>query len=162
MIEKIKDWWDRLVNGVRNFIIYAPVIWSDRNYDYTYIYRLLEVKLLQMKKGGMDKRIDICINLLPILKEEYVEMNSYYDSRYRFVKSENSNSYTLEKTFERDDLDKFFEKHRAKERIVRKKLAGRKNLDNYTVAMFVSALIEEQAKRVFFRTLERKIDWWWN
>ena len=162
MIKKIKYLWYDVVNGVKNLVIYAPVIWRDRNYDYVSVYNLLEVKLLQMKKNGIDRRIDICLSLLPILKEEYTEMNEYYDSKYKFVKNEGENTYSLEKVWEEDNLEQFFEKHRAKERIVRKKLSDRGDLDNYTVAMYMTAMIEDQAKRVFFRTLESKIDWWWN
>lgn len=149
------------LTGIKNFFIYAPVIYKDRDFDYTFFYQLMRVKLEKMSKAGIDKRVDLCLSMIPFLLEEDLEMNSYYRSRFSFVRNAEG-LFTLEKDMEEDNLEEFFAKHRAKERIVRKKLGDRGDLSNYRIAMYITIMIEQQAKRIFFRTIENNIDRWWN
>lgn len=149
------------LTGIKNFFIYAPVIYKDRDFDYTFFYQLMRVKLEKMSKAGIDKRVDLCLSMIPFLLEEDLEMNSYYRSRFSFVRNAEG-LFTLEKDMEEDNLEEFFAKHRAKERIVRKELGDRGDLSNYRIAMYITIMIEQQAKRIFFRTIENNIDRWWN
>lgn len=41
----IFDWYYNIKNGVKNFWKYRSVIWNDRWYDYSYIFKLLEFKI---------------------------------------------------------------------------------------------------------------------
>lgn len=36
--------------GIRNLIKWAPAVWKDRNYDYTFIFEILKFKLEQVEK----------------------------------------------------------------------------------------------------------------
>lgn len=149
------------LTGIKNFFIYAPVIYKDRDFDYTFFYQLMRVKLEKMSKAGIDKRVDLCLSMIPFLLEEDLEMDSYYRSRFSFIRNAEG-LFTLERDMEEDNLEEFFAKHRAKERIVRKKLGDRGDLSNYRIATHITMLIEQQAKRIFFRTIENNIDRWWN
>lgn len=149
------------LTGIKNFFIYAPVIYKDRDFDYTFFYQLMRVKLEKMSKAGIDKRVDLCLSMIPFLLEEDLEMDSYYRSRFSFIRNAEG-LFTLERDMEEDNLEEFFAKHRAKERIVRKKFGDRGDLSNYRIATHITTLIEQQAKRIFFRTIENNIDRWWN
>lgn len=160
MIKRIKYFFVDIYLGIRNFIIYAPVIYKDRDFDYGYFYDLMRVKLEKMSKAGIGRRVDICLKMIPYILEENVEMNSYYKDKYTFSKN-GDGFYTIDREMVEDNLEEFFKNHRAKERIVRKKLSGRDDVDNFLVAMYITMMLEDQAKRIFFRTMENNMERWW-
>lgn len=43
-------WRHKVPQGVHNIIKWAPVIWQDRDWDYTYIYHILAYKFNEMSK----------------------------------------------------------------------------------------------------------------
>ena len=45
MFQKIKDFPRNFVYGIENLIKWAPVIWTDRNWDNYFIYKVLRHKL---------------------------------------------------------------------------------------------------------------------
>ena len=60
IIEDIKYWYSNLFlfdmfynikNGIKNLWTYKSVIWNDRWYDYSYIFKILEFKLEQNIKN---------------------------------------------------------------------------------------------------------------
>ena len=60
IIEDIKYWYNNLIifvvfynikNGLKNLWIYKSIIWNDRWYDYSYIFKILEFKLEQNIKN---------------------------------------------------------------------------------------------------------------
>ena len=60
IIEVIKYWYNNLIifvvfynikNGLKNLWIYKSIIWNDRWYDYSYIFKILEFKLEQNIKN---------------------------------------------------------------------------------------------------------------
>ena len=60
IIEDIKYWYYSLFifdvfynikNGIKNLWIYKSIIWNDRWYDYSYIFKILEFKLEQNNKN---------------------------------------------------------------------------------------------------------------
>ena len=42
----------RFIGNVIRTIKWLPTIWNDRDYDYVYFFRLLEFKLIGMKKDA--------------------------------------------------------------------------------------------------------------
>jgi len=81
-------------NDVKYFLyncwVYIPILWSDRDWDETYIYQLLRFKLAKQRKyitqhghsvakviKQQEKSLTICINLLDRLIEK-----NYVDSMY--------------------------------------------------------------------------------
>lgn len=84
-IRKIYFPFEMIYHGIKNIIIWFPIIWNDRNWDQFYIYKILKYKLIQMEiyhrkysicinsKHTM-KQIKLCINLLDrILKDGYID-----------------------------------------------------------------------------------------
>lgn len=47
----------KLRQGVKNLIKYFKVIWNDRDWDYEYLYDLLEVKLKNMQKYFANNKV---------------------------------------------------------------------------------------------------------
>jgi len=83
VIRKIRDIWYDFKNGIKNLIIWFPVVWSDRNWDHVYIYRILRHKLhlteMLIRNHGIHlyhirdaNKIKVCINLLDrLINDEY-------------------------------------------------------------------------------------------
>ena len=50
MIRKIRSFFNSIIYGIENLIVWFPIIWSDRNWDQVYLYIILQHKLDQMQK----------------------------------------------------------------------------------------------------------------
>ena len=84
-IEKIRDFFRSIKYGIENLLIWFSIIWSDRDWDQWYLYKILKFKLTQMEKLQREygtavnsikiaDQIKICVNLLDRLtKDEYGE-----------------------------------------------------------------------------------------
>jgi len=68
--------------GIRNVIRWAPVIFTDRDYDFAYIYIILRFKL-KCVRGEMDeevaiRQLELCEEILDrLIAEDYKETLSY-------------------------------------------------------------------------------------
>ncbi len=81
----IKGFFKSIYRGIVNLIVWFPVIWSDRNWDQYYFYKIIKCKLEKMEKlqrlhgisvNSKDyaKQIKLCIYLLNrILDDGYLE-----------------------------------------------------------------------------------------
>jgi hypothetical protein len=157
---KIKTFFRRIWNIIR----WIPILWKDRWDDYYYLLSIIEYKLKRIA-SSKDKfeRIDLLIGVLPILKEGYNVMHDYYESDINFVEVEGEEHegeklYSIEVIMIEDNLEEFLSLHKSKTRQVRKLYPDE---DNYHVAMHVTRLVEEQAKRVFFGNMSKYYDSWW-
>ena len=84
--QKIKDFPHELKCGIGNLIKWFPVIWKDRNWDHTFIYRILRHKLhlteqfirhygIHANNIQDADRMKICVILLDrLIKDEHFEM----------------------------------------------------------------------------------------
>jgi len=99
----ISMWWD-IYHGIGNIIRYVPVIWLDRDYDWSYLAEIMEYKLRRMSKLHKNhghllhsdryaKQMLICAVLLKRLREDDYCMNgkishwtyrAKYDQEYLF------------------------------------------------------------------------------
>ena len=89
---KFKHWRDRhelsargIKQGIRNLIIWFPVIWKDRWWDHSFLYSILRYKLSLMEEGfrtrGMSinsekdaHNIKICVLLLDrLIEDAYID-----------------------------------------------------------------------------------------
>jgi hypothetical protein len=85
MFYKIKEWPRQIRQGIKNLIIWFPVIWLDRNWDNLYIYQILRHKLhlteQLIRNHGHHfyhiedaNKIKICVTLLDrLIEDEYHE-----------------------------------------------------------------------------------------
>jgi hypothetical protein len=86
----IQDWWHDLKCGVRNIVRWGPIIWRDRDWDWAFLAKLMEVKLRQMSacfaqhghhvNSKRDaKRALLCAILLKRLQDDNYMENAGWD-----------------------------------------------------------------------------------
>lgn len=99
MITFLKDKIRNIKYGIRNIIVWFPVIWHDRQWDHYYFHLLLKKKLELMRDFTLEygchlgsekeaEKMDICVKLLNrIIKDEYI-FNVYKNHDKKWGKSE--------------------------------------------------------------------------
>lgn len=87
---KIKILYYRFKYSILNLFKFMKIIWNDRNWDYTYLYKLEKFKLQRILKEfesnkcyvEIDTRyLKIAIKLLDILLEEDMESKVYVNTK---------------------------------------------------------------------------------
>lgn len=85
-LTRIKDWFRYdLPRGIKNLIVWFPVIWKDRNFDQHYIFLILHHKLKMTEENVRNgphttaeqdaKQIKLCVLLLErLIKDDYLFM----------------------------------------------------------------------------------------
>jgi hypothetical protein len=77
----IRSAWHNLSTGIRNVVRYAPVIWSDRDWDHYYLLKLLEFKFRNMAVACGDeghhvnsdregRQLRVCAHLVKRIRED--------------------------------------------------------------------------------------------
>lgn len=143
--------------GIRNLIDWFPVIWSDRNWDYWYIYKVFHKKLSLMEKNirvapfvSAEKQADeikLCVNLLDrLIKDEYLEMTSI-DFDKKWGKSEFKTGTGFLEIVYKDDPNNEHKEQRDKEQRLKWKH------EEYLI---------KQDLNMLFSTMAKKIRGWWD
>jgi hypothetical protein len=140
-------WWfirDCIV-GIKNVFIWLPIIWHDRHWDYTRIFRLLQKKFSLMEKCfsekhplsfiGQDKcykKIKLCRLLCDRILEDKYEDNAMIP----YYKKYNQNIWTF-------------------------KADTKQQKDEYIRNVKHAADMEKQDIEMLFETLNKNICEWW-
>jgi hypothetical protein len=185
--KKISLWWEfegkyiitNIKQGLENIRYWFPIVWHDRNYDYSYIYEILKHKLKSQSKYLYDKntfessrqsssRINICVALISKLQDSYysLEYCNYIKEKHWFEKTEeDSNLYTWESDLVWENLNEYINKYPL---IYKRVMEGEgpfeisdKN-DKKTIAMNIGHINQKRAHRLLFKILEEDIERWWN
>ena len=95
----MKQYYRKFKQGIGNLIYYFKVIWNDRQWDYTFFYRLELKKVQKMIKWWSSsdnvtseksvlRDLRICEYLLKVLSEEIdnMEMISTHPIQYKFTR----------------------------------------------------------------------------
>ena len=119
---KFKHWrykynlnWGGVKQGVKNLVVWFPVVYQDHWWDHSFLYRILRFKLSLMEKGfrtrGMStnsekdaKNIKICILLLDrLVNNDYIDYKEErgWTPKIRF-------SFEKEEEMIEQDLDLLF------------------------------------------------------
>jgi hypothetical protein len=185
MLKKIKYWLKYearyfhkdFIQGIKNLWKWLPIIWKDRDWDDYYIWILLEKKLTYQSKyiGARDfhtraKRdaeiMMTCVRLIKKVREEYYsgEFMDYHKSEYHFdpVPDKPDNSQLrIEQISE--NFDDYFKKYPL---IYKKVLNTDKPLFNKRgkegIAINISRINHDRARKILFKLLERNIESWWD
>lgn len=106
-----EKWWE-FKQGISNLYYYFKVIWKDQNFDYSFIDRLMLVKLKRTKDYldkskwySMDKKViqslKICIDILERKEKDFYYktfenlINNPMPFEEIFIKDENNKNYIL-------------------------------------------------------------------
>ena len=95
----MKQYYRKFKQGIGNLIYYFKVIWNDRQWDYTFFYRLELKKVQKMiewwssgdnvtSEKNVLRDLRICEYLLKVLSEEIdnMEMISTHPIQYKFTR----------------------------------------------------------------------------
>lgn len=176
LLGKIEDWWWYTVGyrirefkqGIRNLINWFPIIWEDRDYSTSYIFKVLKQKLYFVSKYHIKKqhyvgwereveRMILCIKLI-----DYVS-NDHYDKIAQDYISDKYGKSEFSFTPVPDD-----EKHKDYSLMVIK----HENIENgkytqeeydadYTKLMKEARDKHDKARTLLFKILSLHIEKWW-
>ena len=95
----MKQYYRKFKQGIGNLIYYFKVIWNDRQWDYTFFYRLELKKVQKMiewwsngdnvtSEKSVLRDLRICEYLLKVLSEEvdHMEIISTHPIQYKFTR----------------------------------------------------------------------------
>lgn len=183
-MKKLKLWWHfdgrylhkTIQYGIQNLIKWFPIIWQDRDWDYTYIYNLLQFKLEKQSKhcikyalhttSESDAQImATCARLIEKIKEEFYETEyiDYFESEIVFGDIENSTS----KTMEVNEVSENFEPYFAKYPRIYKQVMADENpeflkINKKAIAMNMASINQQRAEKLLFKILKERIRGWWS
>ena len=190
LIEKITNWWWNnigwkirdIYRSIRSVIRWFPVIWNERDWDDWYIYKILQTKLKFQSKYISDRDIhtrakrdaevmNTCVRLIDKLMEDFYDMEylDYHESTFSFVDSDKPDYKRLEITDTNENFDEFFKKYP----LVYKKVLkdGDKNifslyedgvLSKKRIAMNISQINHDRARKLLFNVMGDNINRWWD
>jgi len=122
-VEKIKTFFRSIKYGIENLIIWAPVIWKDRDWDHWYLYKMLKFKLIRMenlhRKYGHSvnsiktaDQIKICAKLLErLIEDEYDEHvfknhnEKWGETHFHWDECKNKKGYSSLRITRRDNVN---------------------------------------------------------
>jgi len=143
MFRKIRNFFRSVYYGIENMFIWIPVIWGDRQFDYSYIYTVLQKKLKLMEEHyssgesfcSDSKKMAKQIKIARILCDRLVDSN-YLDVLFKEVEDKYGDYFKLVKTKEEKDA--------------------------YHKAFEHSRYLENQDKDYLFDFMKKKINNWWD
>ena len=181
---KIYRWfrWDAkhfhrdVIQGFKNLWRWFPIVWKDRDWDDHYIFEPIKFKLKNTAKYfetkqrfvGWEKEVKylrICEKLIQKIQDDYYQSEhyDYLDLDIDFVPVEGKDTYELKSNTTRDDLDSYILKYPRSKKMVLKN-PKYKNYINTNKGISLSIGIERhiKAKKLLFKILEERIEYWWD
>jgi hypothetical protein len=169
------------IRGVKNLWKWLPTVWQDRDWDPSYIYKVLQFKLEQQAYGisSRDRHTTaqretelmlLCARLCWLQQEaayeyEYLE---YISSNHEFIPTDETKKwYTIESTTIEDNLDEYFDRYPIQyKRVLEGKINwnGKKvdPTDRTEIAMYIAHENQQRSNRLLFKLLEQRINNWWD
>jgi len=183
MIEKTKLWWKfegkyyykDFIRGVKNLWKWLPVVWKDKDWDPSHIYKILQFKLEQQAYGigSRDRHTRakrdaelmlLCARLCYIQQEDSYE-NEYMDyikKEYEFVPTDETKKwYTMEYETVEDNLDEYFALYPRQYKLSIKE-NPHKSKYREEIAMEIAYKNQKRSRRLLFKILEERIGDWWD
>jgi hypothetical protein len=168
-------WFNRFIEGIRNIIIWIPIIYKNKNWDWRYIYDIFEFKLLQQRNylvkanrhssiEETNRYITVCLNLIQRIKDDYYscEYLEYHEIYHEFVPIEGREElYSLETTMIWEKYNAYLSMYPLQ---VKKLLKKDPELgeDEHKLCMFVGRENGQRAQLLLFKIMDEKIKHWWD
>ena len=158
----------RLSMSIKNVIRWLPVIWRDKDWDESFIYKILQFKLKNQAeyiatrdwhiRAKRDAEIMMtCVRLIDKINEEYYGMEyfEYYDYDMDFGVGSR-----MEFKSTRDDLDTYY----AKYPLTFKKIVAQYGdaRDRSSTALLMGDDRQRKARKLLFKILDENIETWWD
>jgi hypothetical protein len=164
--------------GVQNIIKWIPIIYHDKDWDHTFIYKILQFKLTQQSKyiGGHNRhmsairdsnRMDLIAKLLELNSNEFydTEYMDYHESEMVWSEVEGKpNLLELDILEFSNNFDEYFKKYPNMYRRVLKMDEPIFKLDytKKTIAMNIAYYNQRRCHKLIFKLLERNIEKFWD
>jgi hypothetical protein len=162
------------LTGVKNIVRWIPTLYHDKDWDGTYILKILQKKIEFQRKElvNANRHMDIdrdnrymtlALNLLERVREEHysLECMDYWDNTMSFEDvpdNPNLKSIEIETTAER--FDDYLNKYPSSVRAIIKE-HGEQD-DKKRLCLLVSYYNHNKANKLLFRVLEEKLAQWWD
>lgn len=189
IFERISLWWrfdgrymhKEFALGVKNLWRWFPTIWKDRDWDDSYIFEIIRVKLEHQAKyiGDRDihtsakrdaEKMRLVAKLIQLQKDDFYSMEymDYYDIKYDFIPTDKTEKwFTMEDTLISENFDDYFKKY---PRQYKKVLSGELNRfekavdvkDKKRIAMEIANENHLRCRKLIFKIMESEIEKWWD
>jgi hypothetical protein len=156
--------------GVPSLIKWWKIVWEDRDYDYHFIYSALRFKLentanyieKHQRSVGWEhdvKWMRICVRLIDKISDDYYIMKHYDEIEKQWGKSDFKFTPIEDKLD--DDGEKYFEMNMEYENA--KTPEDYKKIDEMSSKGRETGQEQhEKAKRLLFKIMQEKIEYWWD
>jgi len=185
-LESISLWWKfdgrylikEFVRGVENIWYWLPIIWKDRNWDDSFIFTILSHKLKAQSKyigernmhtrAKRDSEVMMtCVRLIEKIQNEFynLEYADYHKTKDWFEPVEGVNGYKWKSKQVYENFDVYFKKYPL---IYKRVLNGegffklKDQDDKEKIAMNISQINHDRARKLLFKLMERNIEGWWD
>lgn len=160
--DAIKHCWNNLTQGISNLIRYFKIIWKDRDFDYAYIYYLLDKKLEFIQKRYETKylfeRQENELKYIKLVRRLInMSLNEYYSSfyfsfihgegKYLSVRDKNQIEIMFDKTLSKN-YKKIYDKHQ--------------HLSIKSRRIHVALDLDKKCDALIWKILSNKIGLWWD
>lgn len=180
MFKKMYYWWKfqgRFIHidikyGINNLIHWFPIVWKDRNYDYSYILYTLRFKLKNTERCLMSKnrfesternceRIRLCIRLLDKIIDDFysTEYLDYHLSNFEYKKLDSGRFEIIDNLIE-NNLPEYFKKYRLTyNRVI---IDNPDLIEDTYIALRMGIELENKAKKILFNIIRDNYNSWWD
>ena len=187
-LEFIPLWWNNegrylhrhVRTGIKNIWYWLPIIWKDRNWDSNYIFEIMMHKLKAQSKyigsrgthlsAERDAEIMMtCVRLMKLVQEDTYssEYSDYHKTKHWLEDIEDKPGLSSwESRLLEENFDDYFKKYPLIYKRVLNgegvfKRQGRED-DKQVIAMNISHINHDRAKKLLFKLMEENIERWWD
>jgi len=188
-IERIGLWWrfdgrymhKEFASGIKNLWRWFPTIWKDRDWDHSYVYEIIRVKLEHQAKsiGNRDRhttakrdsdRMRLVAKLIKLQQDDFYSMEymDYHDAKYDFVPTDKTEQwYTMEDTLISERFDEYFAKYpRQYQQILAQEMMSDTPMlhpdQKKYIAMAIAHTNMQRCRKLIFKIMESEIEKWWD
>jgi hypothetical protein len=187
-LEFIPLWWNHegkylhkeVRTGIRNIWYWLPIIWKDRNWDSHYIFEIMMHKLKAQSKyiGSRGYHVSAerdaevmmtCVKLMKLIQDDFYssEYSDYHKTKHWFEDVPGKEGYSSwESKLLEENFDDYFKKYPL---IYKRVLNGEgvfrregREEDKQVIAMNISHINHDRARKLLFKIMEENIERWWD
>lgn len=159
-----------IIQGIKNIFKWLPIVWKDRDFDYSYIIRALRFKIEntanyiekhnRYEGNELDvQKMRLCLKLIDKINSDFYECEyqEYYKTNMFTEKLENGLHEYKSEVIE-DNLDLYFKKYPNDYR----RLSEKHKDKRIHSALFMGKMRTERATYLLFTIISRNIYKWWD
>ncbi len=164
MTTRVRVFFRDIKTGIKNLIIWLPIIWSDRQWDFWFIYEILHKKLSLMehfiRKYGYHVRseqdadnIKKCVLLLKRLKDDDYHENAFKQHKEKWGE--------LKFNFRKSDKANLSKLHIVQDNVETEKDKIQERKD-FKAACEREDFLKQQDLDLLFNLMNKHIRTWWD